>query len=98
MSYSDPRESHINDVTNDSTAAILSMVPPVFHKFLTAKAKNVSHDHNGSASSGGEMQFHSPNISEMKRAIFRYNEMQNVINEDIFGPLQNDSVIIVVQV
>lgn len=55
-------------------------------------------DHNGSASSGGEMQFHSPNISEMKRAIFRYNEMQNVINEDIFGPLQNDSVIIVVQV
>ncbi|XP_055679498.1 alpha-1,6-mannosyl-glycoprotein 2-beta-N-acetylglucosaminyltransferase isoform X1 [Lutzomyia longipalpis] len=98
MSYSDPREGHIGDVTNDSTAAILSMVPPVLHKFLTVKAKNVSHDHNGSATNGGEMQFHNPNISEMKRAIYRYNEMQNVINEDIFGPLQNDSVIIVVQV
>uniref|UniRef100_A0A1B0CCD8 Uncharacterized protein n=1 Tax=Lutzomyia longipalpis TaxID=7200 RepID=A0A1B0CCD8_LUTLO len=82
----DPREGHIGDVTNDSTAAILSMVPQFFI------------NHNGSATNGGEMQFHNPNISEMKRAIYRYNEMQNVINEDIFGPLQNDSVIIVVQV
>lgn len=28
--------------SNDSTAAILSMVPPVFHKYLTTKSKNNS--------------------------------------------------------
>lgn len=28
--------------SNDSTAAILSMVPPVFHKYLTTKTKNNS--------------------------------------------------------
>uniref|UniRef100_A0A182JQC5 Alpha-1,6-mannosyl-glycoprotein 2-beta-N-acetylglucosaminyltransferase n=1 Tax=Anopheles christyi TaxID=43041 RepID=A0A182JQC5_9DIPT len=30
--------------------------------------------------------------------IHRYNDLQTVLNEDIYGPLQNDSVIIVVQV
>lgn len=30
--------------------------------------------------------------------IAKYNELQVVLNEDTFGPLQNDSVIIVVQV
>ncbi|XP_022217431.1 alpha-1,6-mannosyl-glycoprotein 2-beta-N-acetylglucosaminyltransferase isoform X4 [Drosophila obscura] len=42
--------------------------------------------------------YHPPNISEIKRQIVRYNDMQLVLNEDTFGPLQNDSVIIVVQV
>uniref|UniRef100_A0A182ITM0 Uncharacterized protein n=1 Tax=Anopheles atroparvus TaxID=41427 RepID=A0A182ITM0_ANOAO len=37
------------------------------------------------------------NISEILRMIQRYNEFQTVLNEDIYGPLQNDSVIIVVQ-
>lgn len=34
----------------------------------------------------------------MLRNIARYNELQSVLNEDLYGPLQNDSVIIVVQV
>ncbi|KRF78255.1 alpha-1,6-mannosyl-glycoprotein 2-beta-N-acetylglucosaminyltransferase isoform X2 [Drosophila virilis] len=42
--------------------------------------------------------YRPPNISEIKRQIVRYNELQLVLNEDTFGPLQNDSVIIVVQV
>ncbi|XP_017131688.1 alpha-1,6-mannosyl-glycoprotein 2-beta-N-acetylglucosaminyltransferase isoform X1 [Drosophila elegans] len=42
--------------------------------------------------------YHPPNITEIKRQIGRYNDMQSVLNEDVFGPLQNDSVIIVVQV
>lgn len=42
--------------------------------------------------------YHPPNISEILRHIARYNEMQMVLNEDQFGPLQNNSVIIIVQV
>ncbi|XP_034112769.1 alpha-1,6-mannosyl-glycoprotein 2-beta-N-acetylglucosaminyltransferase isoform X2 [Drosophila sulfurigaster albostrigata] len=42
--------------------------------------------------------YRPPNITEIKRQIIRYNEMQLVLNEDTFGPLQNDSVIIVIQV
>ena len=38
------------------------------------------------------------NISDILRNINRYNEMQTVLNEETFGPLPNDSVIIVVQV
>lgn len=53
---------------------------------------------NGTSSNGINEPYHPPNISEMQRSIARYNAMQFVINEDIFGPLDNDSVIIVVQV
>lgn len=42
--------------------------------------------------------YQPPNITEMQRAIKHYNELQMVLNEDQFGPLENDSVIIVVQV
>lgn len=31
------------DVTNDSAAAILSMVPPVLHKYLKSKSRNNTH-------------------------------------------------------
>lgn len=33
----------MNDSTNDSQAAILSMVPPIFHKYLTPKSRNQSY-------------------------------------------------------
>lgn len=42
--------------------------------------------------------YHPPNISEILRLISKYNELQIVLNEDVFGPLQNDSVILVIQV
>ncbi|XP_058129809.1 alpha-1,6-mannosyl-glycoprotein 2-beta-N-acetylglucosaminyltransferase [Anopheles ziemanni] len=92
----DSSDSASNDSTNYSTAAILQMVPPVFHKYLTGKPRNSTHGQNGTHV-GGEGP-RTANISEILRMIQRYNEFQTVLNEDIYGPLQNDSVIIVVQV
>lgn len=47
----------------------------------------------GSAAGGGP-----PDLEAMKASIRRYNEEQRVLNEDIFGPLQPDALIVVVQV
>lgn len=94
----DSSDSGPADTTNYSTAAILHMVPPVFHKYLTSKTRNATHGQNGTHVGPNEGSQRSTNISEILRMIHRYNEMQSVLNEDIFGPLQNDSVIIVVQV
>lgn len=98
----DYRENSINEIANDSTAAILSMVPPVYRKYLTAKNRNHTANGNGSnnntAQNGQPVQNQQPSIYEMQRNIARYNELQSVLNEDLFGPLQNDSVIIVIQV
>lgn len=41
------------------------------------------------------------NISDVDRIfqnITRFNEFQTIQNEDLFGPLRNDSVIVIVQV
>lgn len=95
----DSNESGPADTANYSTAAILQMVPPVFHKYLTSKTRNGTLGQNGTHVGGlGDSAQRSANISEILRMINRYNELQTILNEDIFGPLQNDSVIIVVQV
>ncbi|XP_065076210.1 alpha-1,6-mannosyl-glycoprotein 2-beta-N-acetylglucosaminyltransferase isoform X1 [Ochlerotatus camptorhynchus] len=95
----DSNESGPADSANYSTAAILQMVPPVFHKYLTSKTRNGTLGQNGTHVGGlGDSAQRSANISEILRMINRYNELQTILNEDIFGPLQNDSVIIVVQV
>ncbi|XP_055593168.1 alpha-1,6-mannosyl-glycoprotein 2-beta-N-acetylglucosaminyltransferase isoform X4 [Uranotaenia lowii] len=102
----DSNDSGPADTTNYSTAAILQMVPPVFHKYLTSKTRNATYGQNGThgglpgaaGGSGSDGSARAANISEILRMIHRYNELQTVLNEDIFGPLQNDSVIIVVQV
>ncbi|XP_023721955.1 alpha-1,6-mannosyl-glycoprotein 2-beta-N-acetylglucosaminyltransferase isoform X1 [Cryptotermes secundus] len=84
---------------NDSTAAILSMVPQVLHKFLTPKPRNSSHAVGATNASDTAASGRAPfNISEIRRNIERYNDMQQVLNEELFGPVQNDSLIIVVQV
>ncbi|XP_018332311.1 alpha-1,6-mannosyl-glycoprotein 2-beta-N-acetylglucosaminyltransferase isoform X2 [Agrilus planipennis] len=80
---------------NDSYAAILSMVPSLLHKFLTPRPFNRS---LSNLTIGNLFSKSSLNISEMKYFINRYNKEQTVINENIFGPLQNDSIVIVVQV
>ncbi|KRG02376.1 uncharacterized protein Dmoj_GI21962, isoform D [Drosophila mojavensis] len=101
-------------ITNDSVDAIMSMVPATLHKYLTPHTRNHSISAaglqlNSSGSSlGGSGSgaattisfevYRPPNNTEIKRQIVRYNEMQLVLNEETFGPLQNDSVIIVVQV
>lgn len=84
---------------NDS-AAILSMVPAVLHKFLTPRPKNnsLAAGPNGSYPANAAYLKQPLNISEIKRNIAQYNLQQTVYNEDTFGPLQNDSLVIVIQV
>lgn len=53
---------------------------------------------NVAAQNGTMDPYHPPNISEILKFISKYNDLQIVLNEDVFGPLQNDSVIIVIQV
>lgn len=82
------------------------MVPPVYRKYLTAKNRShtasggngANNSNNSTAQNGQPVQNQHPSIDEMQRNIARYNELQSVLNEDLFGPLQNDSVIIVIQV
>lgn len=80
---------------NDTTQAILSMVPQVLHKFLTSHPRNVSH--RFSVSNMSDEVLH-PSIEEIKSSIRRYNLAQTVLNEEIFGPVQNDTIVIVIQV
>lgn len=40
----------------------------------------------------------SLNASEIRRLIDQQNSKQSVFNEEIYGPLQNDSLVIVIQV
>lgn len=63
---------------------------------------SVTHSNNPAAAEGNGSDSAAangePSIEDIKRNIARYNEHQTIVNEDIFGPLQNDSVIVVVQV
>jgi alpha-1,6-mannosyl-glycoprotein beta-1,2-N-acetylglucosaminyltransferase len=78
----------------------------VLHKFLTPKPRNNSHavgatnasDAAAASQNGAASGRPFLNISEIRRNIERYNDMQQVLNEELFGPVQNDSLIIVVQV
>ncbi|XP_019880285.1 alpha-1,6-mannosyl-glycoprotein 2-beta-N-acetylglucosaminyltransferase isoform X2 [Aethina tumida] len=83
---------------NDSNAAIYSMVPAVLHKFLTPRPKNGTNGMNGTYAGDAAYRPISPNISDIKKNLAQYNLQQVVYNEDIFGPLLNDSVVIVIQI
>ncbi|XP_066909468.1 alpha-1,6-mannosyl-glycoprotein 2-beta-N-acetylglucosaminyltransferase isoform X2 [Halyomorpha halys] len=95
-SLSSPRDVSTQESANDS-ALILSMVPQVLHKFLTAKPKNVSSMYNSTVGNDS-WEGRSLMPEEILRNIHRYNAAQTIINEDIFGPVQNDTIIIVIQV
>ncbi|CAG9828650.1 unnamed protein product [Diabrotica balteata] len=83
---------------NDSNAAILSMVPAVLHKFLSPRPKNLSTITFANGSFSKFISTDVLNISEIKRNIAQYNRQQIVYNENIFDPLQNDSIVILVQI
>lgn len=87
-------ESNVSLEGNDSSAAVFSMVPKVLHKFLTPRPKSL----NSTIDKLRKTLLHPLNISEIQANIDRYNEMQYIHNEDMFGPLLNDTLIIVVQV
>lgn len=77
------------------------MVPMVYRKFLTMKPRNQTITNKNNSTMDGRPSNHptySSNVEEILQNIARYNELQSIFNEDLFGPLQNDSVIIVVQV
>ncbi|KAL4702467.1 hypothetical protein ACJJTC_005123, partial [Scirpophaga incertulas] len=75
---------------NETSEQVLALVPPELHKYLTVHPKNASA--NSTERAGAK------NLTDIQRAIERYNEAQTIHNEDIFGPVQNDTIIIVVQV
>lgn len=74
---------------NDS-AAILSMVPQVLHKYLIPKNQSVA----ATAAPAND----SVELDAIPARIRRYNAEQRVLNEDLFGPLQADALVIVIQV
>lgn len=81
---------------NDSTAALLSMVPAVLHKFLSPMPKNFTSNLNGYSKSSAHQSILS--VPEIQRIIAQYNLQQSIINENLFEALSNDSIVIVVQV
>ncbi|KAJ2942436.1 hypothetical protein O0L34_g16041 [Tuta absoluta] len=77
--------------SNETSEQVLALVPSELHKYLTVHARNVSGnatDRNGTPR----------NVSEILRRIHKYNDAQTIYNEDIFGPVQNDTLIIAIQV
>ncbi|KAF9410209.1 hypothetical protein HW555_010646 [Spodoptera exigua] len=75
---------------NETSEQVLALVPPELHKYLTV------HPRNNSGNSTDRIAV--KNITEIKQAIRRYNDAQTIYNEDIFGAVQNDTVIIAIQV
>ncbi|XP_070490725.1 alpha-1,6-mannosyl-glycoprotein 2-beta-N-acetylglucosaminyltransferase isoform X1 [Chironomus tepperi] len=90
-----PSNAESSSNSNDTTQAILQSIPQVLHKYL--KPRNNSQATNSSQATNND-RYQAINISDIQRSIERYNEYQTIINEDVFGPLQNDSIVIVVQV
>ncbi|XP_059475133.1 alpha-1,6-mannosyl-glycoprotein 2-beta-N-acetylglucosaminyltransferase isoform X2 [Neocloeon triangulifer] len=67
----------------------LNVLPVHLHKFLLGR---------NSTQNGTDVAPPHFNTSMIKQAIEQYNRYQVVLNEDTFGPLHNDSLVIVVQV
>ncbi|XP_028165328.1 alpha-1,6-mannosyl-glycoprotein 2-beta-N-acetylglucosaminyltransferase-like isoform X5 [Ostrinia furnacalis] len=84
------RESEELMNANETSEQVLALVPPELHKYLQVHPKNNSA--NSTERSGPK------NISDIRRAIEKYNDAQYIHNEDIFGPVQNDTIIIAIQV
>lgn len=68
----------------------------MLHKFLTSKPRNTTKLVNGTLTNNTELR--GLTIPEILKSIKRYNDAQTINNEDIFGPVQNDTIIIVIQV
>jgi hypothetical protein len=77
--------------TESSLQQFLSVVPPHLHKFLVGQ----NYSQNSTTTLPPPLV---NNITAIKAAIRHLNGAQVVLNEDAFGPLQTDSLVIVVQV
>lgn len=76
--------------SNDTSEQVLALVPPELHKYLTVHPRN--------ASANTTEKYGTKNVSDILRAITKANEAQTIYNKDIFGPVQNDTIIIAIQV
>ncbi|XP_026816319.1 alpha-1,6-mannosyl-glycoprotein 2-beta-N-acetylglucosaminyltransferase isoform X1 [Rhopalosiphum maidis] len=84
----------------DANDSMLQLVPQHLHKYLVALPQR---DRPHQAILPGNASEHiatavSLNASEIRRLIDQQNSKQIVLNEDVYGPLQNDSLVIVIQV
>ncbi|XP_049884192.1 alpha-1,6-mannosyl-glycoprotein 2-beta-N-acetylglucosaminyltransferase-like isoform X2 [Pectinophora gossypiella] len=75
---------------NETSEQVLALVPQELHKYLTVHPRNVS----GNATD----RVGPKNTSDILRMIEKYNDEQTIYNEDIYGPVQNDTIIIAIQV
>ncbi|GBP41856.1 hypothetical protein EVAR_86826_1 [Eumeta japonica] len=91
MGYASEKQPEELMNTNETSEQVLALVPPELHKYLTVLPKNNSANATENRSS-------TKNITEIRKLIQRYNDGQNIYNEDIFGPVQNDTIIIAIQV
>ncbi|XP_025201151.1 alpha-1,6-mannosyl-glycoprotein 2-beta-N-acetylglucosaminyltransferase isoform X2 [Melanaphis sacchari] len=85
----------------DANDSMLQLVPQHLHKYLVALPQRGDRPHQ--AILPGNASEHvattaSLNASEIRRLIDQQNSKQIVFNEDVYGPLQNDSLVIVIQV
>ncbi|KAE9535812.1 hypothetical protein AGLY_007713 [Aphis glycines] len=84
----------------DANDSMLQLVPQHLHKYLVALPQR-DRPHQAILPGNASEQVAtavSLNASEIRRLIDQQNSKQIVLNEDVFGPLQNDSLVIVIQV
>lgn len=77
--------------SNETSELVLAQVPPELHKYLTVHSRN-------STGNSTDKMVPKMNITDIRRTIQRYNDAQTIYNEDIFGPVTNDTIIIAIQV
>ncbi|KAK7572144.1 hypothetical protein V9T40_014616 [Parthenolecanium corni] len=92
------RDAPVEENSTVTNAIIMSMVPLAYHKFLPAEKKNASIATTSVGVDAGKTESSQLDIKEIQRRIDQYNSLQTILNEDIFGPLQNDSLVIIIQV
>lgn len=102
--YGDQRDQNSPEESENATVAnaiIFKMVPEKLRKYLPSPANFSSAVNRGGAAGGhggNSSQFPKLEISDIKYRIKIHNDMQLVLNSDTFGPLQNESLVIVIQV
>ncbi|XP_050420996.1 alpha-1,6-mannosyl-glycoprotein 2-beta-N-acetylglucosaminyltransferase isoform X2 [Adelges cooleyi] len=84
----------------DANDSMLQLVPQRLHKFLVSPPQR-DRLHQAILPGNSSLDHSVPislNASEIRQLIDQYNVRQTVFNEEFYGPLQNDSLVIVIQV
>ncbi|XP_050544997.1 alpha-1,6-mannosyl-glycoprotein 2-beta-N-acetylglucosaminyltransferase isoform X2 [Daktulosphaira vitifoliae] len=84
----------------DANDSMLQLIPQHLHKFLvTPSQRDRPHQAILPGNNSNEiLGAPSLNASEIRRLINQINERQYIQNEEVYGPLQNNSLVIVIQV